>query len=146
MIASLCGPLCGGRLFLHVLGATVLFGGTLTVATLVLSSLRTPQHALLLRRLAFTTTIAVVWPAFVAMRIGAELVLKGEHLEDSNATWIGIGFGVSDGGLVVLLLLGLTTWLARRHPRAAPWAAGLSVLYVAALAVAWFAMSGKPGA
>ena len=145
MIASLCGPLCGGRLFLHVLGATVLFGGTLSVATLLLASLRTPQHALLLRRLASTTTFAVVWPAFVVMRIGAQLVLDGENLGDSKATWLGIGYGVSDAGLVVLLLLGLTTWLARRQPRAAPWATGLALVYLVALVVAWVAMSGKVG-
>jgi hypothetical protein len=146
MIASLCGPNCGGRLFLHVLGATLLFGGTLTVATLVVTSLRVQEHALLLRRLASTLTFAVVWPAFVVMRVGAQLVLDGESLQHSHATWIGIGFGVSDAGVVVLLLLGLTTWLSRRSARAVPWAAGLSILYLAALAVAWFAMSGKPGA
>ncbi len=144
MIASLCGPECGGRLFMHVLGATLLFGGALTVATLAVASLRAGPNTLMLRRLAFGVTLAVLWPAYVVMRVGAQLVLTAEHLDKDSPGWVDAGTVISDGGVVVLLLLALTTWLARRSARAAPWAAGLAIVYVLALGVAWFAMSAKP--
>ena len=144
MTASLCGPLCGGRLFLHVLGATLLFGGVLTVTTLAWAARRNAAHTVLLRRVAFRTLLLVVWPAFILMRVGAQLVLSGEGLDDSKATWIGVGFGVSDVGILVLLLMTLFGWLANRRPWAATAFASLASLYLAALGVAWFFMSAKP--
>lgn len=145
MIASLCGAQCGGRLFLHVLGATFLFGDVLAVATLTIASLRVAQHQLLLRRLSFLVVLVGVLPSFVLMRVGAQLVVTAEHLDKHSPGWVGVGFAVSDAGIIVLLLLALTSWLSLRRPAAARWAAGLSVLYLVALGVAWFAMSAKPG-
>ena len=133
-------------LFLHVLGAVVLFGGVFSVAVLSVTALRREQHAFLLRRLAFTAMLLLVWPAYVVMRAAAQWVLTREGLDDSSPGWVGVGFVVSDAGIVVLLLLTLLGWLALRRPRAGTALAGLSVLYVLALGVAWFAMSAKPGA
>jgi len=132
-------------LFLHVLGAVLLFGGSASLAVLSIAGLRIPEHAVLLRVLAFRTTLIVVWPAYLVMRVGAQWILSREGLEDNSPGWVGVGFIVSDAGVVVLLLLTLLGWLARRRPRAGTWFAGLSVLYLVALGVAWFAMSAKPG-
>jgi len=132
-------------LFLHVLGAVLLFGGSASLAVLSIAGLRIPEHAVLLRVLAFRTTLIVVWPAYLVMRVGAQWILSREGLEDTSPGWVGVGFIVSDAGVVVLLLLTLLGWLARRRPRAGTWFAGLSVLYLVALGVAWFAMSAKPG-
>jgi hypothetical protein len=143
--ASLCGPTCGAPLFLHVLGAVLLFGGIASIAVVSLAGMRIPHHAPFLRTIAFRTTLLVVWPSYIVMRIGAQWVLNHEGLDKDTPGWVGVGFAVSDGGILVLLLLTLFGWLALRRPRVGPWFAGLSVVYLLALGVAWFAMSAKPG-
>ena len=144
-VASLCGPTCGVPLFLHVLGATVLFGAVLAVTTLAVAAHRTVVHAALLRRLAFVLTLVAVWPAYIVMRVGAQWVLSHEGLDGNPPGWVGVGFAVSDVGIVLLLVLTLLGWLSLRRSRAGTWFAGLAALYLVALAVAWFAMSAKPG-
>ncbi len=144
-IASLCGPTCGAPLFVHVLGATLLFGGVATVTLLAFAAARRRGQAALLRRLAFGTMLVVVWPAFIVMRVGAQWVASHEGLASSKATWIGVGFGISDGGVFVLALLTLSAWLAIRRPRAGGVLAGLASVYLVALGVAWFFMSTKAG-
>jgi len=145
MLASLCGPTCGAPLFLHVLGAVSLFGDVGTVAILAYAALRKPEAAVLLRRLAFAVMLVGVWPSFVAMRIGAAWVASHEGLSNSNATWIGVGFGVSDVGVLVLAALTLVAWLSTRRPRLGTALAGIATLYLGALGVAWFFMSTKAG-
>jgi len=143
-IASLCGPTCGAPLFVHVLGATLLFGALLTVTTLGFASVRIVQHGLMLRRLAFTTMLAVVWPSYILMRVGAQWVLSHEGLDKNTPGWVGVGFLVSDVGIVVLLVLTLLGWLGLRRPRVGTWFTGLAGIYLVALGVAVFAMSAKP--
>jgi hypothetical protein len=133
-------------LFLHVLGAVLLVGGVASVSLVSIAGLRTPEHALLLRTLAFRTTLVLVWPSYILMRAGAQWILSREGLDKNTPGWVGVGFAVSDFGIVVLLLLTLLGWLSLRRARLGPWFAGLSVLYLVALGVAWFAMSAKPGA
>jgi hypothetical protein len=146
MIGSICGPTCGGALFAHVLGAIVLFGGVAAVAVLAVAAARDGASALLLQRVAFATTLIVVWPGYVLMRVGAQIVANNEHLDKNAPGWLNVGFAVSDAGILVLALVTLLGWLAPRRPQAGKFLAGLSVLYVIALGVAWFAMSAKPGA
>jgi len=133
-------------LFLHVLGATVLFGGVASLAIVSVAGLRVPDHAVMLRRLAFRTTLFLVWPAYVVMRVAAQWIVSKEHLDKDSPGWVSVGFVIADGGLLVLLVLTLLGWLALRRPRVSPWFAGLAVFYVVALGVAVFAMSAKPGA
>jgi hypothetical protein len=133
-------------LFLHVLGAVLLFGGVASISVLSVAGLRVEEHAPLLRTLAFRTTLVLVWPSFVLMRAAAQWILSSEGLDGSPPGWVGVGFAVSDVGVVLLLALTLLGWLSLRRTRAAPWFAGLSVVYLVALGVAWFAMSAKPGA
>jgi len=144
MIASLCGPACGGRLFLHVLGATLLFGGVLTVTILGFAAPRIEQHAALLRRLAFAFTLLVVWPSFVVMRVGAQLVVTAENLDKKSPRWVDVGFAVSDAGILVLLLVTLFAWLSLRRAWAGRALTALSAAYLVALGIAWFYMSAKP--
>jgi hypothetical protein len=140
-------------LFLHVLGAVALFGGVGAVALLVFASLRRePPTAVLLRRLAFTTMLVVVWPAYVVMRIGAQWILSKEY-PGELPDWAAVGLGISDGGIVLLALLTLCTWLGVRQtraeqprPRSVTIAATLAALYLVALGVAVFTMTTKPGA
>jgi hypothetical protein len=133
-------------LFVHVLGAIALFGGVGAVALLAFTALRHDAQAAMLRRTAFVTTLAVVWPSFVVMRIGGQWILSREGLDKDTPGWAGVGFAISDAGILVLALITLSGWLAPRRPGAGKALAGLSVLYAIALGVAWFAMSAKPGA
>jgi hypothetical protein len=145
MIASLCGPECGVQLFVHVLGALLLFGAVATVTILSVVALSRPaDQALLLRRVAFATTLAAVWPGYIVMRVGAQWVLTHENLDTNSPSWVGVGFVISDAGILVLLLLTLFGWLSRRRAWAGTALAGLSSLYLVALGVAWFYMSAKP--
>jgi hypothetical protein len=138
-------------LFLHVLGATTLFGALILVLSLTVAARRSDGHAAVLARSAFRTWLAVVVPTFLLMRIAAEWILSREEdqlpkLGDKG--WVGVGFGVGDGGAVFLLALGITAWLyARRNGtgRAGAVAIVIGSIYLAALVVAWFAMSAKPG-
>jgi hypothetical protein len=132
-------------LFLHVLGATALFGGVAAVVLLSVAARRIPMHAPLARRLALTTLLAVVWPSYVLMYAGALWISSKEDLHPSFPTWMVVGVSVADAGIVVLLVLTLLAWLARRRARAGVFAAGLSVVYLVALGVAWWAMTTKPG-
>jgi ABC-type xylose transport system permease subunit len=138
-------------LFVHVAGAMAL------VASLVVASYairiareRGDQPA---AQFAFRTLWRFTLPAYIVMRVGAEWIASKEHLEDSNDAWIGIGFTVSDFGLLLLLVgILLTGLMARRAKqgrsvaatgqlRAAGVLAGILVL---AYLVAIWAMTTKP--
>ena len=129
-------------LFLHVFGAMVLFGATLAAASLAFAGPRVPA----LSRSAFWTLLAGAIPAWVGMRIGAQWIYSKEGFSgNGDPSWIGVGFGVADAGLVILLVTtGIAFWWKRSGKRvAARIVAGLSTLYLILLAVAWLAMSGK---
>jgi hypothetical protein len=133
-------------LFVHVLGAIVLFGAVGSVALLAIAALHYDVHAALLRRTAFATTVLVVWPSFVVMRVGAQWILSREGLDKVTPSWVNYGLAVSDAGILILAAITLLGWLAPRRPRTGKFLAALSVLYLIALGVAWFAMTAKPGA
>jgi len=133
-------------LFLHVLGAMTLFGAILTVL-IVSAAAWSGSGAPILRRAAFAAALVAV-PAYLVMRLAAEWIYSKEGWGKSGVkdpTWIGIGFGVADGGLLLLLVvLGLAFWWSRSgRPLAGRIVTGVSALYVIALAIAWLAMSGK---
>jgi len=72
-------------------------------------------------------------------------VLSREGLDDDPPGWVGVGFLVSDAGILVLLVLTLLGWLGLRRARVGTWFTGLAAFYLVALGVAVFAMSAKPG-
>jgi hypothetical protein len=131
-------------LFLHVLGAMALFGATLTGAMLAWV---TPRQPAVLARATFRTLLVAALPAWVLMRLAAGWIESKEDLGDSDPGWLGVGFIVAEPGLLLLLVaIGLAFWSTRRggdgwQPRVV---AVLATVYVAALAVAWWAMSAKP--
>ena len=134
-------------LFLHVLGAMVLFGAALTTSVVSTAGWHRPDMPVL-RRTAFWSLLAVGVPGYVAMRGGAQWIYSKEGFNGhGDPTWIGIGFGVADAGLLILLItIGVAFWWRRTGKAAAARAvAVLSSLYLALLAIAWLAMSGKWG-
>lgn len=142
--ASICGPNCGAQLYVHVVGATVLFGSVLAVAIVSLAALRVESQALMLRRLAFWLTALAVVPAWILMYFGGFWLLRHEHLNDNTPSWADAGINIAHIAAVLTLLLLVLGGLSRRWPKLGGAVAALSLLYIAALAFAWFAMSGKP--
>lgn len=134
-------------LFLHVLGAMTLFGAILAAAITSTVSWRQPGAAIL-RRATFWALVAAI-PAYIVFRGAAQWIYSDEKdiYGGKDPTWIGIGFAVSDAGLLLLLLtIGCAFWWRRSgKPVAGRIVAGLSGVYLVLLAVAWLAMSGKWG-
>jgi hypothetical protein len=136
-------------LFLHVLGATVTFGATATVAILAFAGMRgDPDRAQWLRRLAFRIGLFVLVPAFILMRVAAQLIADKEYPGNAKTPgWLDVGFIVTEPGAVLIIITLILAWLSARRTRSrvaavVPW---LATVYLVALGVAWFAMSAKPG-
>jgi len=135
------------RVFLHVLGAIVLFGGTAAVAVLGIATRTREDHAALLSRLAFRTLLFVVVPAFIVMRVGAQIVVDKEY-PGSTPGWVDVGFVVTEPGLIVLIAIGVVAFLSARKGGTGRLATAVAVLasfYVLALGVAMWAMTTRPG-
>jgi uncharacterized membrane protein YhiD involved in acid resistance len=145
MTASLCGPTCGGQLFVHLFGALALFGSVLAVTILAYAALRlAPERAQLARRVGFWTTLVLMVPAWIVMYAGGYWLLGHEGLDKQTPGWANAGARIADVGAAFVLALLVLGWLAIKRRRLGGWVAGLSTLYLIALAVAWFFMSGKP--
>ena len=135
-------------LFLHVLGATVLFGTTATVAILGFASRGREQYAPLLSRIALRTFLFGVVPSFILMRVCAQWI-AGKEFPGNTKTpgWVDVGFIVTEPGALLLIVLGVLTWMWKRRGatgRSAMFVPWLASVYVIALGIAWVAMSGKP--
>jgi hypothetical protein len=134
-------------LFLHVLGAMTLVGALLAVLLVSWVAWRRPEIAVL-RRTAWTTLIAVALPAYIVMRLAGQWIYSKEGFSgNDDPTWLGVGFGVADAGLLLLLItIGASFWWLRSGKSVAGRiVAVLSAVYLVLLAVAWLAMSGKWG-
>jgi hypothetical protein len=134
-------------LFLHVLGAMTTFGAILTAVLLAGVAWRRPDAAFL-RRATFTTLLTAI-PFYVLLRVFAQIIYDREKdvFGGKDPTWVGIGFIVSDLGLLILLLtIGLTYWWVRSgRAVAGRIVAGTSSVLLVLLTVAMLAMSGKWG-
>lgn len=124
-------------LFVHVLGAMLLFGAVLAAVIAGAAGHRAAQFKALL----------VAVPMWVLMRGGAAWVYSNGYSAAKNQTWLSLGMAIADGGLLVLLLaIGTAYWSQRALSlRATRIAAGLGGVYLVLLAIAWLAMSGKWG-
>ncbi len=133
-------------LFLHVLGAMALFGAILAVLLVSAVGWRGDKPPVL-RRVALTATL-VGLPFYVVMRAGAQWIYADEGWSGSgDPTWLGIGFGAADMGLLLLFAVLACAFWWNRSGRilAGRILAGLAGSYLLLLAVAWLAMSGKWG-
>jgi hypothetical protein len=136
-------------LFLHVLGAMVLVGATLTGA----STLAFARGDTRMLRLGYWSLLAVGLPGYILMRIGAEWTASREGFNDegvSAPTWLDTGYFIADAGLLVFaiaLIVGGIGVYRLRTGRGAGLLTGtmvLSLLLLAAFIVAIWAMAGKP--
>jgi len=138
-------------LFVHVLGAMTLVGLLAVAVAVLIAAARGGDDRTAAVRLAFRTLLIGAIPAYLVMRIGAAWIADKEHLTDSDASWIGIGYSVADGGLLVLLILNVLAGLAYRRARRGGqpvallrWTTGLTLLLIVAYGVALWAMATKP--
>jgi hypothetical protein len=139
----------GFPLFVHVLGAMILFGGLLTGA----SSLAYARGDVRFLRLGYWSLLAVALPGWVVMRVGAEWIASREGWTKAGVPtpkWLDIGFGIADIGGLILLVSLVTGGIGVRRLRAGKGAGllratlVLSFVLVAAYVVAVWAMAGKP--
>jgi hypothetical protein len=135
-------------LFLHVLGAMILVGGTLTAA----ASLAFARGDNGLLRLGYWSLLAVALPGYIVMRIGAEWTYSKEGLDDApdDPAWVGIGFIIADLGALLLLIalivggIGVYRLRTERGQGLLKVSMVISVLLLAAYVVAIWAMGAKP--
>ena len=135
-------------LFLHVAGAMLLVGAMVVVVAAMAVAMRNGEGVEVLTRLAFRTLLIGVFPAYILMRVGAEWILSKEKLPD-DLGWLGIGYGVADGGLLLAIIATVLAWRAARRSPEGPGGMGRAVFVLAALlivayAVAIWAMATKP--
>ena len=135
-------------LFVHVAGAMLLVGALVVVVATMAVALRAGDGVEVLTRLAFRTLLIGVIPAYVLMRGGAEWIASKEGVPDDLA-WVGIGYGVADGGLLLTLIAAVLAWRAARRGAAGPGGPGRAVFALAAVlilayAIAIWAMTAKP--
>jgi hypothetical protein len=139
-------------LFVHILSGMGVVGA-LTLSLLSLAAAwRTGSEAM--TRLGFRALLWGVIPSFIVLRGSAEWIAHKEGLdnEDVDLAWLNIGFTVTDGGILLLIIATVLAGLALRRTRrggagpsvSARISTGLvSILLVAFLVAVW-AMTTKP--
>lgn len=141
-------------LTLHVLGAGLLVGTLIAVATAILIGWRSTADgdAVGLTRFGLRTLLLGVFPAYLLMRIGAQWTEAAADLPDAveDAAWIGIGYITADAGALLILISMILSGVGLRKLRGGGGlglgrAVGvISLLLVAAYVVAVWAMAAKP--
>lgn len=138
-------------LYLHVFGAMALVGSLIVALYAIrIARERGDQPA---AQFAFRTLLRGTLPAYLVMRIGAQIVEAKREGIDEESTWIGIGYMTTEGGLLLLIIgLILTGMMARRTKTGASVAGaiqlrvagGIAGVLIAAYIVAIWAMTTKP--
>jgi len=136
-------------LLLHVLGAMVFVSLLAVIVVVLVAALRGDDRAAALR-LAFRTLLIGAIPSYILMRGAAEWVASEADV-DEDAAWIGIGYIVTDMGLLLLIAVTVLTGLAKRRVgrgnepgRLIQPATALTLILIAGYAVALWAMTAKP--
>jgi hypothetical protein len=138
-------------LLLHILGAMVLMGALTLSAVSLIAAWRSGSAAL--TKLGFMSLFYGALPGYIVMRGGAQWIAHKEGLENSDISWINIGFSVSDLGFVLLVVSliigGIAVRRINRGGGGAPTisariATGLISLFLIACLVAVWAMTTKP--
>jgi hypothetical protein len=137
-------------LFVHILGGMVLVGALALSSVSLIAAWRSNSAALI--RLGYRTLFYGALPGYIVFRVGAEWIVSKEHLSDSKASWIGIGYMVSDAGflflIIALIIGGIGLRRMNRGEQPSPVAArivtGLVSLVLVGYLVAVWAMTTKP--
>jgi hypothetical protein len=135
-------------LFLHVLGAMILVGATLTAASTL--AFARGDHGLL--RLGYWTLLAVGLPSYALMWAAAHWIYSKEGLDDSpiESAWVAIGFAVAEVGAVLFVAalivggVGVRRLPQGRGERLLKAAMVICLILLAGFTVAAWAMAAKP--
>jgi uncharacterized membrane protein YhiD involved in acid resistance len=127
-------------LFVHLLGAMVLVGSLVLVATSIAANNL---------RLGFRTLWIAVIPSWIVMRVSAQWIADKEHLDDIDPTpaWVDIGYSTSEGSFLLLIIATVCAGIAARRARGGGLRTATLVLVgisLVAYVVAIWAMSTKP--
>jgi hypothetical protein len=137
-------------LFLHIAGSMVLVGALTLASVYLIASWRSGSVALI--RTAYLSLFYAALPGYIVFRVGAEWIADKQGLTDSNVAWIGIGYGVSDLGALLLIIAlvigGISVRRMNRGRTPSPIAARIvtgivSIVLIAYLVAVW-AMTTKP--
>ncbi|HEX4518615.1 MAG TPA: hypothetical protein VH063_03440 [Gaiellaceae bacterium] len=134
------------QLFLHVAGATALFGAIATLCVLGLSAGRVVAQGLLARA-ALVTTIAVGVPSWIVMLAFGSWTKSKEGLSGSIG-WLSTPIAIAGAGIFVLLAAAALSYAWWRRPASSWQPLALGVIsggYIVALGVAWWMMTAKVG-
>ena len=135
-------------LFLHILGAMVLVGGTLAGAAALAFARGDPRTL----RLGYWSLLTVALPGWILMFASAHWIYSKEGLDDSpvDSAWTTIGFAVAEAGGVLFLVslaLGGVGIRGLRNGKGEGLLKAtmvISLVLLAAYVVAVWAMSAKP--
>jgi hypothetical protein len=138
-------------LFVHILGASILVGGLFTTAG-ALATARGQERYL---RLGYWSLLAIAFPGWIVMRVGAEWIYSEQGWDDlpdevDEPAWLGIGYLLADlGGLILLVSLivgGIGVYRLRSGGGSGLLKVTLvlSLILLAAYVIAVWAMAGKP--
>jgi hypothetical protein len=150
VLAAIRGPGQDFPVFLHIVGATVVFGALLASAT----SLALARGETRLLRLGYFSLLLVGLPGLILLRLSAQWIYSKEGWDNVpdqfQPTWLSIGFVVADyGGLLLLLALalgGIGVFRLRSGKGTTLLKLTMAIAFVLILAyvVAVWAMTGKP--
>jgi membrane-bound metal-dependent hydrolase YbcI (DUF457 family) len=138
-------------LLVHVFGAMILVGALVAATTALLLGWR--RDSLWYSRLGFWALLAVALPAWIVMRIGAQWIYDKENFDENNEPdWLGVGYLVSELGLLLLIVAIIVTGLGVRRLRGTEGTSSLTrvggvlaTLLLIGYTIAMWAMSAKPG-
>ena len=151
MLAVTRGSSWEATLFVHVAGALLLVGGLFVASACLIYAWRRADETKV-QTFAYKTLFFVALPAYIVMRVGAQLVLSKSpyDLGDNDPTWVGIGFIISDASFLVLIITLILAGIGFRRTRDGGGLTGarvitvLSVALLIAYVVAIWAMTTKP--
>ena len=141
-------------LLLHLVGATIAFGGLLACAT----SLLLARGETRLLRLGYFSLVLVTLPGWILMRLAGQWLFDQQNWSDlpsdiNNPAWLKIGFIVADWGGVLFLISLVVGGIGVRRLQTGNGSSAttllrttmvISLILAVAYAVAVWAMTGKP--
>jgi uncharacterized membrane protein len=138
-------------LFLHVAGAMLLVGVIFSVSlSLALAGRTDGDGATRLTRMGLRTMLYAALPAYLLMRVGAQIIETKYDFGDSEPSWIGVGYITADLGLLLVIVSMVLSRIGLKrlgdgggHKQARAVSIICALLLVAYL-VAIFFMSAKP--
>jgi len=139
-------------LLLHLVGATIAFGGLLACATSILLA----HGETRLLRIGYFSLLLVSLPGWILMRLAGQWLFNLQHWSDlpsnlNDPAWLNIGFIVADWGGVLFLISLAVGEIGLRRLQTGNGSVALlrstmviSIILAVAYAVAVWAMTGKP--